>query len=245
MDKASDKRRFWSDGHGIYHIATFGERFYAGLVDWAVALFIGGFVGATVTVAYVYLTAKSRYDINWYVYGRAETGGILLFEPVTFAFATIVHLVFAIRLARGDNTLGYRALRLRIERDNLDRLGLMRCLLHKFIGSPGLALPYLLFLSLGMVSLFSLNFEAVYDQRIGPMGILRHLVTNSWPLGVYIYWIAAPIIVVINHLWVLVDAKSRAPHDIMLDTVVVQDRILSTNRAAFPSTGRAPVARWD
>ena len=34
MSEASDKRRFWSDGHGIYHIATFGERLFAGFLDW-------------------------------------------------------------------------------------------------------------------------------------------------------------------------------------------------------------------
>ena len=244
MSEGSDKRRYWSDGHGIYHVATIGERFYAGLLDWVLALFIGGFVGAWVTGMYVYLTAKSRYDIDWYVYGSAKSGGILLFEPVTLLFATVVHLVMAVRLARGEGTFGYRRFRVRVERDNLDRLGLMRCLLHKFLGSPGMALPYMLLLLLGLLSLFSLNFEAVFEGRIGPGGILRHLVTNSWPLGVNIYWIAGPILVVINLLWVLVDRKGRMPHDIMLDTVVVQERVLSTNPKVFPPAGSRTVERW-
>ena len=64
-------------------------------------------------------------------------------------------------------------------------------------------------------------------------------------MGVDVYWIMAPVLVVVNHVWILKSAKGRAPHDIMLDAVFVQDRILSTNRAAFPSTGRAPVERWD
>ena len=102
----------------------------------------------------------------------------------------------------------------------------------------------MLFLLLGMLSLFSLNFEAVFDGRVGPGWILRHLVTNSWPLGVDIYWIAGSILVVINHVWMLVDGKSRMPHDIMLDTVVVQERVLSTNPAMFPPKGSGPVERW-
>ena len=244
MSNGSDKRRYWSDGRGIYHLATLGERFYAGFMEWVLALFIGGFVGSFVTVTYVYLTAKSRYDINWYVYGSAKSGGILLFEPVTLVFATIVHLVMAVRLARGEGTFGYRRLRLRVERDNLDRLGLVRSLLHKFFGSPGIALAYVLILSLGLLSLFSLNFEAVFNGRIGPGGILRHVVTNSWPVGVDIYWIAAPILVVVNHVWVLVDQKSRMPHDLVLDTVVVQERILSTNPKVFPPAGSRTVERW-
>ncbi len=253
MAGESDRRRFWSDGHGIYHIATFGERAFAGFVDWAVALFVGVAVGASVTVYYVYATAESSVgldglqtlDLNWYVFGTAETGGILLYEPVVFVVATIVHLVSAILLARGVNTLGYRAFRLRVNRDNLDSLGVTRCVLHRFVGSPGLVLPYALIVLLGVLFGILKGFDVLFAQRIDLLGILSDPVTGIWSVGVDVYWILAPVLVVLNHVWIFKGAKGRAPHDIMLDTVFVQDRILSTNRAAFPSKGRAPVERWD
>ena len=34
------------------------------------------------------------------------------------------------------------------------------------------------------------------------------------------------------------------PHDIMLDTVAVQERILSTNPKVFPPAGSRTVERW-
>ena len=253
MAGETDRRRFWSDGHGIYHIATFGERAFAGFVDWAVALFVGLAVGASVTVYYVYATAESSVafdgrrtlELNWYVFGTAETGGILLFEPMVFLVATIVHFVSAIMLGWGINTLGYRAFRLSVKRDNLDSLGVTRCVLHRFIGSPGLVLPYLLIVSLGVLFGTLKGFEVVFDQRFDLLGILSDPVTRIWSVGVYVYWILAPVLVVLNHVWILKTAKGRAPHDIMLDTVMVQDRILSTNPDAFPAVGRDPVERWD
>ncbi len=254
MNKSAKRPRYWTDGHSIHHLATFGERLLVGFVDWAAALFIGGAAGAIVTVAYVYWNSEpvhvygiagSAVNLNWYVFGTAGTGGILLFEPVAFMFATIVHIVYAIMLARGNNTLGQMAFTLKIKRDNLDLLGLRRCLLHKFVGSPGLVLPYILLLSLGMLFFVLRGFEAVFDQRIDLLGILSDPVTRIWSVGVDVYWILAPILAVVNHLWVFGDAKHRTPHDVMLDTVMVQDRVLSTNPAAFPSTGRETVERWD
>ena len=226
---------------------------FAGFVDWAVALFVGVTVGASVTVYYVYAVAETSVgfdgrrtlELNWYVFGTAETGGILLFEPMVFVVATIVHFVSAILLGRGVNTLGYRAFRLRAKRDNLDQLGVMRCLLHRFVGSPGLVLPYLLIMLLGALFVVLQVFEALFGQRFDLLGILSDPVTGIWSVGVDVYWITAPILVVINHVWILKNAKGQAPHDIVLDTVLVQDRILSTNRAAFPSVGREPVERWD
>ena len=180
MAGETDRRRFWSDGHGIYHIATFGERAFAGFVDWAVALFVGFAVGASVTVYYVYATAESSVgldgrrtlELNWYVFGTAETGGILLYEPVSFVVATMVHLVSAILLALGVNTLGYRAFRLRVKRDNLDSLGVTRCVLHKFVGSPGLVLPYVLIVLLGLLFGILKVVEVLLAQRIDLLGIL-------------------------------------------------------------------------
>lgn len=253
MAGESERRRFWSDGHGIYHIATFGERAFAGFVDWAVALFVGLGVGASATVYYVYetgevsigLDGRRIQELNWYVFGTAETGGILLIEPMVFVVATIVHLVSAILLARGSNTLGYRAFRLRVKRDNLDRLGLARCVLHRFVGSPGLVLPYVLIALLGLLFGVLKLFETLFAQRIDLLGILSNPVTAIWSVGVDVYWIVAPVLVVMNHVSILKSAKGRAPHDIVLDTVVVQDRILSTNHAAFTPGGREPVERWD
>lgn len=254
MNKRDEDRRFWSDGHGIHHLATFGERLLVGFVDWAAALFIGGAVGAIVTVTYVYWSAEYVHvygftapvaKLNWYVFGTAETGGILLFEPVAFMFATIVHIAYVIMLARRNDTLGQVAFSLKIKRDNLESLGLRRCLVHKFVGSPGLLLPYILLLLLGILFVVLKGFEAMFYERIDLLGILSTPVNRIWSIGVDAYWIVAPILIVVNHVWVLRDTKYRTLHDVILDTVMVQDRILSTNHAAFPSTGREPVERWD
>lgn len=77
MNGASGKRRYWSDGHGIYHVATMGERLFAG--EWLAAIFIGVIIAASLTVEFVYSRAETPEEVNWYVFGDGVTGGILLF----------------------------------------------------------------------------------------------------------------------------------------------------------------------
>ncbi len=245
MSGTSDVRRFWSDGHGIYHVATFGERLFASSLDWLVALSVGSFLGSVVTVTYVVRVSEPDEELDWYVFGEPETGGIFLFWPVMFVFATIVHIAFAWMLARRGETIGYHALKLKLKRDNLEPLGLRRCMLRKFVGSPGLILPYVLVVVLSMLFMCLKVSEWLFDTRVDLFGILSDPVLGIWSFGVTTYWIATPILVAVNHIRVNKDAKGRMPHDVMLDILVVQDRILSTNRASFPSTGRAPVERWD
>lgn len=245
MSGASDKRRLWSDGHGIYHIATMGERLFAGAWEWAVAVFIGGFVAASVTVGFVYSRAETPEDVNWYIFGDGVTGGILLFFPLVLVFPPIVRLVSGIVLAFVGQGLGYRAMMLRIKMDNLEHLGWRRVIFRQFIGSPGLTIPCLLTVLTGASYLCLRLMALMFDLHIDVLDVSDDQVNRIWSIFVRAYWIMVPLLVFANHLWMRIDAKGRPPHDVLLDVVVVQDRILSKNRAAFPSTGRAPVERWD
>ena len=106
MDKASDKRRFWSDGHGIYHLATFGERFYAGLVEWAIVIILGLVLSVIVSTIYGYVFQGDAYA--YYVYGDTEDDRILLVVQLTVVFATIIQIASAIMVARFGVSFGYR-----------------------------------------------------------------------------------------------------------------------------------------
>lgn len=245
MAGESDRRRFWSDGHGIYHIATMGERLFAGFWEWAAAVFIGGFFAASVTVQFVLSRAENPEEVNWYVFGDGETGGILLFYPLLLAIPPIVHLASGIVLASVGQGLGYRAMTLRVKRDNLEQLSWQRVMLRQFIGSPGLMMPCLLVVLMGVPYLCLRVIALMFDLRINVLDVSDDQVNTLWSIFVWTYWTTVPLLVFANHLWMRIDAKGRPPHDVLLDVVVVQDRILSTNRAAFPSMGRAPVERWN
>ena len=245
MASESDRRRFWSDGRGIYHIATIGERAFAGFWEWVAAVFIGVFVAASVTVWFVTRRAEDPEEVNWYVFGDGDTGGILLFYPLVLVFPAIVRAVSGIVLASVGQSLGYRSMMLRVVRDNLDELGWRRVMIRQFIGSPGLMIPFLLMvLAVGLYLCLSL-IALMFDLRIDALDVSDDQVNRIWSIFVRTYWITVPILVFANHWWMKVDAKGRPPHDVLLDVVVVQNRILSTNRAAFPPVGRDKVERWD
>lgn len=222
-----------------------GERLFAGFWEWVAAVFIGGFVAASVTVWFVLGRAENPEEVNWYVFGDGVTGGILLFFPLLLMFPPIVHLVSGIVLAFVGQGLGYRAMMLRIKSDNLGQLSWQRVMLRQFIGSPGLMIPCLLVVLTGAPYLCLRVIALMFDLRIDVLVISDNQVNGLWSIFVRTYWITVPLLIFANHLWIRIDAKGRPPHDVLLDIVVVQDRILSTNRAAFPLTGRSPVERWD
>lgn len=85
----------------------------------------------------------------------------------------------------------------------------------------------------------------LFDLHIGILDLTDDRVNWIWSVFARTYWITVPLLVLVNHLWMRRDAMGRPPHDVLLDVVVVQNRILSTNRAAFPSDDREPVERWD
>ena len=218
MQDATNKRRFWSDGHGIYHLATFGERLSAGIAEWAVVFVIGLVLSVIVSTVYGYIVAGDPYA--YYVYGEGENDKILLFIPLTIVFGTIAHLVSTLLVARFGVSFGYRVMALAVKRENAGRLGWWRCVVRKFVGSPLLSVPYLTLL------LWVLSGDAFVEYWSGAT------------VGLVIV-IAA--LVFLNHAWIRFNAQWRCLSDVLTGTVVVQDRILSTNRAAFPSVGREPV----
>ena len=222
MDKASDKRRFWSDGHGIYHLATFGERFYAGLVDWAIVIILGLVLSVIVSTIYGFVFQGDPYA--YYVYGDTEDDRILLVIPLTVVFATIIQIASAIMVARFGVSFGYRVMKLAVKRENAGRLDWWRCLGRKLVGSPLLSFPYLT-LMLWYIS--------------------GDVFSEFWSDAAAVLAIAVAAWILVNHAWIRFDAQWRCLSDVLTGTVMVQNRILSTNRAAFPTGGRLPVERWD
>ncbi len=222
MAAQADRRRFWSDGRGIYHIATFGERLFAGIAEWAIVIVVGLAASAIVSTVYGYITVGDPYA--YYVYGDGEDDRVLLIAPMTCAFVTIIQIVSAFLVARFGASAGYHVMTLAVKRENAGRLGWRRCLVRKSISSPLLSVPLLTLAIWGVVGG---AFGGFWSSAFGIVAI------------VIIAWI------VVNHAWIRFDAQWRCLSDVLMGTVVVQNRILSTNREAFPSTGREPVERWD
>lgn len=222
MSEVSDKRRFWSDGHGIYHIATIGERLFAGLAEWMIVFVIGLVLSVVVSTVYGYIVAGEPYA--YYVYGDYKDDRVLLVVPLTIVFGTIAHVVSAFLVYLFGVSFGYHVMALAVKHENAGRLSWWRCLVRKLVGSPLLSIPYLVFVYWG----FSGDaFGTFWSSAAAALVI----VVGAW--------------VVVNHAWIRFDHQRRCVSDVLTGTVVVQNRILSTNPAAFPSTGRAPVERWD
>ena len=243
MDKASDKRRFWSDGHGIYHIATFGERVFAGIAEWAIVIILGLVLSVIVSTIYGYVFQGDPYA--YYVYGDTEDDRILLVVPLTVVFATIIQIASAIMVGRFGVSFGYHVMTLAVKRQDADRLGWRRCLVRKMIGSPLLSIPYLALVLQGLLFVCWGFSGTLLGESNELVVLLRSALTGYWPSATVLVLIAIAVLVLTNHGWMRIDPDWRSVSDVLVDTVVVQNRILSTNRAAFPSTGRKPVERWD
>ena len=243
MSEGSGRRRFWSDGHGIYHVATFGERVFAGIAEWGVVIVLSGAVSVALATVYGYFVLG---DANaYYVYGDAENDRIRLVIPLMIVFVTITHVVSAVMVARVGVSFGDHVLTLAVKRENASMLGWRRSLMRKLIGSPVLSIPYLALLLQGLLFVCWKISGLISGDSDDLVGFLRDALTGYWSSAAVIILVVTPALVLVNHVWMIVDGKWRCVNDVMLDTVVVQNRILSTNRDAFPSISRGPVERWD
>lgn len=243
MSEGSDKRRFWSDGNGIYHVATFGERVFSGIAEWGVVIVLSGAVSVALATVYGYFVLG---DANaYYVYGDADTDRIRLVIPLMILFVTITHVVSAIMVARYGASLGDHVLTLAVKRENASQLGWRRSVVRKLIGSPVLSIPYFALLLQGVLFACWKIAELFFGQSNDLVDLLRDTLTGYWSSAAVIILVVTPALVLVNHAWMRVDDNWRCINDVILDTVVVQNRILSTNRDAFPSISRGPVERWD
>ena len=222
MSNVSDTRRFWSDGHGIYHIATFGERLFAGVAEWGIIVILGLALSVIVSTVYGYVFQGDPYA--YYVYGDSEDERILLVLPLTIGIATVIHIASAFLVALFGVSFGYRVMNLAVKRENAGRLDWWRCLGQKLVGSPLLSFPYL------TLMLWYMSGDGFSEFWSDATAVLL-IVVAAW--------------ILVNHAWIRFDAQWRCLSDVLTGTVMVQNRILSTNRAAFPTGGRLPVERWD
>ena len=193
--------------HGVHEIASIRRRVLAAIVDWTIAVAMGALLG------YVLLGVYFRWVSAEAPTGQLALGVVIILPPLTYVCSTIIHLLFAYWIGARGYTPGDRLLGLRVQRVDGGRVGRGRGLLRGLTGSPCLLVPYL------MVVLGIIIELIVFDRYIS-----RDSVSNFWGLVISASVVGMLLVGVANHLWMLLDAKNRGLHDLMVDTVVVRLR---------------------
>lgn len=211
MVEESNRNRLWSDGQSVYRVATVGVRLFAGFLDWVFTIGIAVIAGFILATAYNGIIAGDEPIASW---------------TVVAIVGTVVHLAPAIMVVRRGEKPGYTALRLVIKRDDAGRIGWKRALARGLLGSPGLTVPWLVIgtqnLIVLLVELSSTWFGTSNSvaENLGGYGI------GFWSATLAATWIGVLVLVVLNHVWMIVDAKGRGLHDVIVGTVVVGGRIV-------------------
>ena len=146
---------------------------------------------------------------------------------MTAFVVTIVHIASAFTVVRRGEKPGYTALRLLVKRDDGGRIGWRRAVVRGVLGSPGLTVPWL---AIGVQNLVVFCRQDIFGlvwhidefslSRLGGYGF------GFWSVTLLVMWIAVPALVVLNHAWMVFDAKGRGLHDLIVGTVVVGGRIV-------------------
>ena len=187
--------------HGVHEIASIRRRVLAAIVDWIIGTIISAALGFLLAITVLIV----HYNTNWT--GREEIIGadftplIVLYLPIIVGLAgtPIVQLIFAYRMGSRGTTPGHGQLNLAVQRADGGGVGRRRALLRSLAGSPCLLVPYLVFILFSSSDWFAI-------------------------FAIFASVVAVLLVAIANHLWMLLDAKNRGLHDLMVDTVVVQLR---------------------
>ena len=213
LDPPLQRNASLSDGRN-HEIAPVSRRLAAGIVDWVVA--IGWGVSAAVVVAIVtglVFLGDYSFQVNF-------GAGLLYFGlPVTYGVLILRHVFNAFRVSSKGDTLGHRLCGLRIMRIGGQEISLGRSLVRQYLGSPFLfayGVPMILLIPIGV---FINPFSGVNRSSNVLTYLWDTVATNwiIWGLGV------AVVLAIVNHVWMMFDAKGRGWHDWLVGTVVVMD----------------------
>ncbi len=203
--------------------ASVWSRLWASSIDWTIAVVVGCILGFVAGIAYMWVFQTTRRDEIIGV-DMSGIGAIFLFFIVAFVVACVVHVGLAFMVAARGDTPGHGVMRLSIERAGGSRLGWRRALSRELVGSPcvlivcaDLLVSFLIYLCIFVLGSFHEPFnDLLVFSGEGTSGIW-----SSWLL---VSWIAIPVLLVVNHVWMVADVKGRGLHDRLLDTVVLQYR---------------------
>ena len=211
MIEESREGRLWSDGQSVYRLASMGVRLFAGVLDWVFAVGFAAIVGSVLAAIYNGIVAEYR------------TISYLTSIVVVF---TLVHIASAIMVFRRGDTPGNNAVRLVVKRDDAGRIGWARALVRRFVGTPGLSVPWVA-IALQNVIVFGVETSSAWfgtsdslAESLGGYGFA------FWSATLTATWIAVLVLVLLNHAWMVFDAKHRGIHDLIVGTVVVGDRVV-------------------
>ncbi len=197
MTEDSSGERMWSDGESVFRVATVGVRLFAGFLDWIFTAGVAAILGLVVTTVYNGVVADERIVSYW---------------GVSAIVVTVVHVAPAFMVVRRGDKPGYNALRLLVKRDDGERIGWRRALARGLLGSPALTVPWL---AIGIQNVIVLLVETFDGYGF-----------EFWSTTLMATWIPVLMLVVLNHAWMIFDAKRRGLHDLIVGTVVVGGQIV-------------------
>ena len=185
----------------------------AGLVDWLVAV-VAGMVGG-VLVQVEYALSGSRPFAENFISGVTVWAipGVLLVLLAT-------HLALGLLVSSTGRTLGQRSLGLRILRADGTRIGSWRSLARQFMGSP-LIFGYVLPMCMLLTAWFYIAQRAnQYMPLTWISDPVQHVALNWLVWG----FVVCLVLIAVNHLLMVFDAKGRGWHDCLVGAVMVKDR---------------------
>ncbi|MYA60881.1 MAG: hypothetical protein F4X40_10110 [Chloroflexi bacterium] len=249
MAEEANGERMWSDGESVFRVATVGVRVFAGFLDWIFTLGVAAILGAISATVYNAVFADERVVSYWSVTAivvtvvhiapvfmvarRGEKPGytalrLLAKRDMRTVPSSVVstrdtresHRRLApldSRSRRNDDTLSTVSVRT----VDSGRIGWGRALARGVLGSPGLTMPWLA-IGIQNVIVFGVEISSEwfgtsnsFTESLGGYGI------GFWSVTLMVMWIAVPMLVVVNHAWMIFDAKGRGLHDLIVGTVVV------------------------
>ena len=211
MAEVSSNEHLWSDRQNEFRLATVGVRLFAGFLDWIFTVGIAAILAAILATI---------------VNALVSDGVVITYFFALIIVGTVVHLAPAIMVVRRGEKPGYTALRLLAKRDGAGRIGWRRAVARGVLGSPALTVPWL---AIGAQNLVVFCVETSSTWFGTPDGIAESLGGYGFEfssVNLAAMGIAIPVLVLLNHVWMILDAKKRGLHDVIVGTVVVGGRIV-------------------
>ncbi len=185
----------------------------AGILDWLVAV-VSGMVGVALVQLGCALSQTSPF-------GRNFDSGITVWSIPAFLLVVMVtHLAFGLLVSSKGRTLGQRSLGLRILRVDGTRIGSWRSLARQFMESP-LNFGYVLPMCMLLTAWFYIAQRANQYMPLTWISEPVQLVARIWLVWGFVVCL---VLIAVNHLLMVFDAKGQGWHDRLVGAVVARDR---------------------
>lgn len=193
--------------------ASVWRRLMAGLVDWIVAFGVG-ILGIPFVQLVWALSDRGSFLGNLF-------GGVTVWSiPGLLLAAMVTHVAFGLLMWSKGSTPGHGLMGLRVLKPNETRISCRRSLARQIVGSP-LTFAYLLPLSVLMVAWIVIAQRATAaDSLLWIWEPVKSVTQHWWAWG----FMVCLVLIVVNHVLMIWDAKGRGWHDRLVGAVVVTDR---------------------